>query len=826
VLNSGKVSDIELKLLRYKALCALRALHETIVVNLGKMHGAVLTGLGNEAAPLGVLLGMIESMTVEDFILSPKCGDQRSQMAIAVATDLVLGQSEHDHSYMLLYNHLQRKGVEDGNVHWGCLEHGIWPFFTSDMMRVSGLIAGAAWEARRYLKNPVGLYMFGEGAASQGVAHEVLTWICAQNYRRNAEELKKYDKMPLSERAKKFGVLRPFGMILGMQVNNWSIYTDTLDEHGGRSKRDSSGKSRFALWAESYGLRGVDVEGDNLEEVILRTKEAVSFAREDVPVSTMLILHMRMRRTGHNEHQISRSDEARANRQWEKSSILFESDSAHVSEREMKALWDTEPIKIYVRYLADLDVAGESVLKEILENERKAMDLKFAHAETEPLCAFEDSIYLRSREHFMFKPHDWKLPERERPLDEMLSGGTTTDRALLNVISEFMEEDEGVTYQGEDVGSGGVLVATRRLQQKFGPERVFDSPIAEEAIIGTTAGASIMRSILRMRGVVKTAGTKICEIQFMPFNGDAHAIMRTLAPNWYQKKMPTAFIDIEHYGIVHGGGSGHYHSDCMELHYVNMPGIAVVCPSDAYDLVGLMRAARESEWPVVFMSPIWSYGEQECAAKIPQEKYLIPIGKAAVKRHGKDITVVTYGTSVRAALREAEFLAKDGIDLEIVDLRSLAPFDTDTVFESAKKTGRVVVMTEASVRMGEWLRGKIFLNSKINDALRRSRKPMQNKSEGIEDFQRRVGDWVRVTGDNLFSVSNLGKSPDIYDRLPYIPVLSRGIAPIASGKDAEWQDLPFEEYADVVKNERGDEIPKKHLRSARLALIARELMRY
>lgn len=813
-----------IKLKRYGALCRVRALHETVVVNLEKIHGAVLTGLGNEAAPVGVLLSMMEMMTPKDFLLSPKCGDQRAQMALAAVTDFAV-ESEHDHSYAMLYNHLQRRGVEDGNVHWGCLEHGIWPFFTSDMMRPFSIVAGGAWEMRRYLENPVGVYFFGEGASSQGVAHEVMTWLSAQNYSRSPEQLLKYNGMPLSERAIKTGVLRPVPMIACLQVNRLSIYTDEIDEHGGRAAYipgrplNSRGElSRFARWALSYGAVGVDVNGDNLEEVIQAGKEAISRAQKGVPEPTLLVLHMEMRRTAHNEHMIDRPPEARKNRDWSKGTILG------VDSEAFKKAWENEPLALYQKYLADLEVASELELVAMLEKERNMMDERWQKALKEPPVTFEDSVKKRERKHFMFAPHDWSLTHRERSKEEMLNGGVTTNQALLDVISEFMREDEGVVYSGEDVGSGGVLVRTRVLQKEFGPERVFDTPIAEEAIYGTTAGASLARWILREHGIVKTAGTHFCEAQFMPFNADGEVLMRSIAPNWYQKKMPFHFVAIEHSGVVHGGGSGHYHSDCVESHYLNMPGIAVVCASDAFDLVGLMRSAYESEWPVVFMIPTWSYNEQECAAEIPNEKYLIPIGKAAVKRDGKDITVITYGTCVRAALREAEFLAKDGIELEVIDLRSLQPLDMETIATSIKKTGRVVVMAEASPPVAEMMSGRITSNPKLCDALARTRKPQQEDGEGIEAFQERVKIWVENSASLFREFSRY--DVDAYRRTPRIALLSRDWSPIASAKDIEWGDLPFEEYQTETLNARGEKSFHKHVRSVRLSAIAHDLMRY
>ncbi|MFY9457638.1 MAG: thiamine pyrophosphate-dependent enzyme, partial [Candidatus Spechtbacterales bacterium] len=616
--------DRDIRLKRYRALAKVRALHETIVVNLGQLHGAVLTGLGNEAAPVGMALAYGESMAPMDFLLSPKGGDQRSQMAIAAVSDIFI-ESEHDHSYMLMHNHLQRKGVEDGNVHWGCFEHGIWPFYTSDMMALVDLITGGSWRARKYARNAVGLYLFGEGASSQGVLHEVNTWLSAQNCVRTGKQLERY-KGPLSERAKESGVLRPVPVNFGLQINRWAIYTDTLDEHGGRDVIGPSGKSNFAIWAESYGMRGIDLDGDDLEAVINATKEAVHFAQQDRPIPTLMMLHMETRRTAHNEHMIARPPEARKNRDWSRGKI------EGVDPKVFAKAWEEgrEPLTRYRNFLVDLGVASTKELDAIFDGEREVMGERWARAQKEPPATFSDAITKRAREHFMFAPHKWSLPHMERPLDKMQSGITTTTQAFIDVMSEILEEDDDVVYSGEDVGSGGVLVATRELQEKFGSERVFDTPISEIAILGTSAGASIEQWILAWHGITKNIGTPFCEAQFMDFGGVWLQRMRSLSPNYYQKSMPHHFVAICHYGVVHGGGSGEYHSNHRAFDYMGMPGIAIVSVSDAFDLVGLMRAAYEARWPVVFMVPIWSYGERECAAEIPKEKYLIPIGKAAV----------------------------------------------------------------------------------------------------------------------------------------------------------------------------------------------------
>ncbi|MFY9458040.1 MAG: transketolase C-terminal domain-containing protein, partial [Candidatus Spechtbacterales bacterium] len=235
-------------------------------------------------------------------------------------------------------------------------------------------------------------------------------------------------------------------------------------------------------------------------------------------------------------------------------------------------------------------------------------------------------------------------------------------------------------------------------------------------------------------------------------------------------------------------------------------------------------AAYEARWPVVFMVPIWSYGERECAAEIPKEKYLIPIGKAAVKRIGKDVTILADGLCLRAALNEAEFLAPDGIDCEVVDIRSYNPFDTETIGESIKKTERLVVMTEATPPLAELIIGKIVSNPELHDALTRTPKVFKEPGEELATFQGRVKKWLEAA-QGLFGKFS---ETDLADRnlAPRIARLSKDITPISSVKDIEWNDLPFEQYEVMEIDSYGDMRPKKKLRSVRLAAIVHELMEW
>jgi len=195
-----------------------------------------------------------------------------------------------------------------------------------------------------------------------------------------------------------------------------------------------------------------------------------------------------------------------------------------------------------------------------------------------------------------------------------------------------------------------------------------------------------------------------------------------IAPQWYQKGMRYSLTAIFPGGVVHGGGSGHYHESSPERFLVPMGGIAVVAPSNAYDLVGFMRAAHEFLGPVAVLIQIAATGMPEFTSDVPLEPYVIPIGKAKVVREGNDFTVVTYlPACVAAACNEADALEeKDGISVEVIDLRTLNPPDLPTILESVQKTGRCAIFHEdyrSDGSFGEALLSRLSCNPRFAHAL-------------------------------------------------------------------------------------------------------------
>ncbi|MBL4936030.1 alpha-ketoacid dehydrogenase subunit beta [Clostridium sp. YIM B02515] len=267
--------------------------------------------------------------------------------------------------------------------------------------------------------------------------------------------------------------------------------------------------------------------------------------------------------------------------------------------------------------------------------------------------------------------------------------------ALLNVIGAInqaldqeMARDKSVVVFGEDVGvEGGVFRATVDLQKKHGKDRCFDTPLAEAAIIGTAVGMAIN-------------GLKpIAEIQFSGFVFPGYdqivshvARMRNRTRGRFNLPMVIR--------MPHGGGirALEHHSENLETLFGHIPGLKVVVPSTPYDAKGLLLAAIRDEDPVLFLEPTKIY--RAFKQEVPEEDYVIPIGKAKVVKPGNDITVVAWGAYLRETEKAVKQLEEEGISVELIDLRTISPIDKDTIIESVKKTGRFVVVHEACKTYG------------------------------------------------------------------------------------------------------------------------------
>ena len=329
-----------------------------------------------------------------------------------------------------------------------------------------------------------------------------------------------------------------------------------------------------------------------------------------------------------------------------------------------------------------------------------------------------------------------------------MSGKITLGQAINRAIDECMAADDGVILLGEDVAAkqgGGVFKISAGLTEKYGEHRIRATPISEQAIMGACVGAAL-------------AGFRpIAEIMLMNFVTVAmdqivnHAAkLRFMSGG--QTNVPLVIRTTTGVGVGFGG----QHSDMLEAWFAHVPGLKIVTPSNPADAYGLMKSAIACNDPVIFIENILSYGTQ---AEVPAG-YEVPLGKAAIALEGSDCSIITYGRTVLDAIEVAGQLAEEGISVEVIDLRTIAPYDEATVTTSVRKTGRAIVLHEAvkaygtgaeiAARLNETLFGELKAPiHRIGGAF--SPVPMANvleqawipTKEGVKDAVRATMNWTR-----------------------------------------------------------------------------------
>ena len=267
-------------------------------------------------------------------------------------------------------------------------------------------------------------------------------------------------------------------------------------------------------------------------------------------------------------------------------------------------------------------------------------------------------------------------------------GERTLAQALTDAHATALAADDRVVVLGEDVGrNGGVFRITDGLLERFGADRIIDAPVAESGIVGAAFGMAI--------GGLRP----IAEIQFMGFSTPAYdqVVNHVSRIRHRSRHRFTAPMVLR---IPYGGGFGaaEHHSDSWEAVYAHTPGLKVVTPSTPTDAKGLLLAAVEDPDPVVFLEPIRLY--RSVKEEVADDAFTVPIGEAAIRRSGTDVTLISWGAMTKETRAAAEALAPMGIDAEVVDVRSLVPLDTDTILGSVERTGRAVVIHEAPRNAG------------------------------------------------------------------------------------------------------------------------------
>ncbi|MBZ0308508.1 MAG: alpha-ketoacid dehydrogenase subunit beta [Anaerolineae bacterium] len=261
--------------------------------------------------------------------------------------------------------------------------------------------------------------------------------------------------------------------------------------------------------------------------------------------------------------------------------------------------------------------------------------------------------------------------------------------AIRQAMDEEMERDPRVFITGEDVGPrGGVFRVTQGLFEKYGPSRIIDSPLAELSIVGIGIGAAL--ADLR----------PICEIQFADFIHPAMNQIMNEAARMYYRSGGTWTVPMVIRTPYGGGvGGGLYHSQSIEAFFAHIPGLKVVIPSTPQDAKGLLKSAVRDPNPVLFLET--KKGYRLIKGEVPEGDHTIPIGQARVAREGSDLTLYSYGMMAHYALQAAERVSQtDGIETEVVDLRTLLPLDKNTILKSFKKTGKALIVHEDNLTMG------------------------------------------------------------------------------------------------------------------------------
>lgn len=465
----------------------------------------------------------------------------------------------------------------------------------------------------------------GDGATSQGAFHEALNWATRV-------------KAPV---------------LFLVQDNKYAISVPVSDQ--------TAGGSAFHLAGGYSGLKRIQVDGTDFFASRAAAKAALDHMRSGGgPVCLVADVVRLLPHSSSDNHAKYRSADELA------------------SDKQVDPLAKFEAQLIEAGVLTDARV--ETLRKEI----RTEIDEAAAWALKQ-----DDPAPETATEHVYFEGDlGLTYADESKPAGKNLA--VMVD-AINHALHEEMERDERVLVYGEDVGGGkgGVFTATKGLTDAFGKERCFNSPLAENSIIGTAVGLS-------------AAGYKpVVEIQFGDYIWPAMQMLRNQVASFRYRSGGTwgcpMVIRVPIGGYIHGGLC---HSQNIESIFGHMPGFQIVMPSNAADAKGLLKTAIRSQDPILFLEHKAMYRAAAARSPEPDADYLLPIGKAKVAREGSDVTVVTYGMMVHKAVAAARALEKEGVSVEVIDLRSILPLDIDTVLASVRKTNRALVLYEDHTFMG------------------------------------------------------------------------------------------------------------------------------
>lgn len=518
-----------------------------------------------------------------------------------------------------------------------------------------GMATGAA-VASRYLKNGKLVLCFaGDGAYNNGIAHESMNFAAMAQFSNGL--------MPMS-----FGVPIIFGIVnnqYGMTGQQRGEVTaiEFLAERG-------LGYNEVAMHAEV--VNGMDVMA-----VLDGTRRAAELVRKGH--GPVLLEYWTCRYKGH-----SLSDDTKSYR----------------SDEEFQSWSCIDPLLMFSNKMIEAGIITANEYAEMKQKTRERNESMAGKAASGPMPDPKDMYFgLFSDTNSNAVPEEYKnvITLKEYKPFERKEGKISYREAIIEALAEEMLRDNRVMLYGEDIAEyGGAFGATRGIIDIFGRDRVFNTPISEAAIIGTGVGAAM------------TGTRPVVEIMYIDFIPQTMCQLGNQAAKWkfMSGGQPTIPFTVR---TTTGGGKGYagQHSQSLEAIVAHFAGLKVVMPSTAYDAKGLLKSAIRDDNPVVFIEHQNLYGDPAAASVVPETEYLIPLGKADVKRKinisiddGPCATVIAWGFMVPVVMNAAGKLAEEGIEIEVVDPRTLVPLDLDTMIESVKKTGRVLIVYQANEFMG------------------------------------------------------------------------------------------------------------------------------
>jgi 2-oxoisovalerate dehydrogenase E1 component len=484
---------------------------------------------------------------------------------------------------------------------------------------------GAAMSAIYNKTDEIAYVGGGEGSTSEGEFFEAINWAARE-------------KLPV---------------IFVIQNNGFAISVPI--------EQQTAGASVYKVVAGFEGLHRFHIDGTNFMESYACAKEAVRLARSGEGPSFIYADVVRLR-----SHSASDAQEK------------------YRTKEEIEKDKERDPIVKLEKFLMEKRILTADDIQDIREDihEQVIKDAEEAFKEPGPdPFKIEDNLFCPADKQTKIE-YESSIPS---------GAEIVMVDAINHALHEEMEKNPNIIVYGEDVadGKGGVFTATKGLSTKFGPERCFNSPLAEASIIGTAVGAAL------------TGLKPVVEIQFADYIFPAMMQIRDELV-MYRYRSNGAFECPVTIRVACGGyiGGGHYHSQNIEALFAKCPGLYIAYPSNAADAKGLLKTACQIKDPVMFLEHKFLYRQGYAKSPEPDANYYLPFGKAAVKREGTDLTIVTYGAMVEKAMRAAREMEKKNYSVEVIDLRTIVPLDTETIINSVKKTGKVIVFHEDTKFIG------------------------------------------------------------------------------------------------------------------------------